>query len=66
MAIELEQLKNENADLKKQLAEIRSKEHGRYKYSQGCRCEICKAAKRDSQKKYKQKLTAEKSAEQKG
>lgn len=52
MAMEMDKLKAENAELKKQLQEIRNREHGLYKYGQGCRCDICKAAKRESMQKY--------------
>ena len=63
-------LKKSPADQEKYLNDIESKlkayetaEHGLYRYSKGCRCDICKCAIRDSQKKYKlKKLTAVRSA----
>lgn len=65
MAMEIDRLKAENADLKRQLQEIRNREHGLYKYSQGCRCDICKTAKRESMQKYFKKKKAQ-MAEKKG
>lgn len=63
-------LKKSRSEQEKILNEMDSKlrayqtaEHGLYRYSKGCRCDICKSAKSDSQKKYKlRKLTAVKSA----
>lgn len=63
-------LKKSPSEQEKILNEMESKlkayetaEHGLYRYSKGCRCEICKSAKSDSQKKYKlKKLTAVRSA----
>jgi len=52
MSMEMDKLKAENAQLKKQIENYKNKEHGLYKYGQGCRCEICKTAKRESMQKY--------------
>ena len=42
-------------NMQAQLQAAQEKEHGLYKYSTGCRCEICRDAKRQSNKKYSQK-----------
>jgi len=32
--------------------------HGLYRYTTGCRCEVCRAANRDNGRRYRQRLAA--------
>jgi hypothetical protein len=44
------------AALQAEIEKLKYSDHGLYKYGGGCRCDVCRAAKSESQKRYLQNV----------